>query len=124
MIQPQSITRTTAADGPGETPLAGPGVLIRYSGETIMCLLPPNCLFCRHFNQASEGDGPDCAAFEEIPEAVFRGEVSHTAHLPGDGGFRFELDPAYSEDFAEVVAVREAMLRQESANRGVKGGYS
>jgi hypothetical protein len=86
-----------------------------------MCLLPPNCLFCRHFNRTAAGEGPDCAAFEEIPGAVFRGEVSHTDPLPGDGGLRFELDPGYSDDFAEVAAVREAMLREDIAQRGLKG---
>ena len=99
-------------------------VLVRYSDSSTLCVLPPDCLFCRHYNRTSESDGPDCAAFEEIPEAVFRGEVTHTEPLPGDGGVRFELDPDYSEDFAEVVVVREAVLREATANRGLKGGGS
>jgi hypothetical protein len=35
----------------------------------------------------------------------------------GDGGLRFELDPRLSEDFAEAVAVREALLPGGIADR-------
>jgi hypothetical protein len=83
-----------------------------------MCLLPPNCLFCRHFNRGSHGNEADCAAFTEIPEVIFRGLADHTEPFPGDGGVRFDLDPSLAEDFAELVTVREAMLQRGIPSHG------
>ncbi len=77
-----------------------------------MCLLPPMCLFCRHYNQESADGEPDCAAFDEIPDAIFVGDFDHRRPFPGDKGVRFELEPALAGDFDEVMAVRRQILEQ------------
>ena len=74
-----------------------------------MCLLPPPCLFCRHYRPDAAVDEPDCDAFEEIPEAIFRGHSDHHDPYPGDGGVRFLLDEALAEEFREVNGLREEM---------------
>lgn len=74
-----------------------------------MCLLPPQCLFCRHFRADAGINDPDCDAFSEIPDAIFRGRYDHAAVFPGDRGVRFELDPAMREEFDEVNALRVEM---------------
>jgi hypothetical protein len=72
-----------------------------------MCFLPPNCIFCRHYNEAAGADEPDCAAFAEIPDCIFRGDFDHRHPYPGDRGVRFELNPEYAYEFAEVAELRE-----------------
>ncbi len=74
-----------------------------------MCLLPPQCLFCRHYNADGVADGPDCSAFDEIPEDIFRSRVDHVLHYAGDGGVRFDLRPEMADAFDEVNALRAAM---------------
>lgn len=76
-----------------------------------MCLLPPMCLFCRHYNQDSRGDEPDCSAFVEIPDDIFHGDFDHRRSFPGDNGVRFELISELADDFAEVMSIRRQMLK-------------
>lgn len=71
-----------------------------------MCLLPPMCVFCRHYNENVGADEPDCAAFTEIPDAIFRGDFDHRQAYPGDGGVHFELNPEHAGDFEEVMEMR------------------
>ena len=80
-----------------------------------MCLLPPICVFCKHFRAESTGDEPDCAAFAEIPDSIFRGEIEHRQPYPGDGGILFELDPAHEAEFAELVEIRLQLANHESS---------
>jgi hypothetical protein len=91
-----------------------------------MCILPPMCLFCVHYNQDAEMGEPDCRAFAEIPDAIFMGEFDHRQPYPGDRGVRFLLAPDMAEDYAEVMAVRhelqEAMRKaHEQAASGKHG---
>ena len=74
-----------------------------------MCLLPPPCLFCRHYNDEAGIDEPDCSAFDEIPDEIFRGRCDHFEHYPGDGGVRFDLNPEMAEEFEEVNELRSEM---------------
>lgn len=76
-----------------------------------MCFLPPNCIFCRHYNGAAGADEPDCAAFSEIPDPIFRGDIDHRHPYPGDRGVLFELKPDYADEFAEVLALREEIAQ-------------
>jgi hypothetical protein len=79
-----------------------------------MCFLPPICVFCRHYHVGGSAGHPDCAAFAEIPDVIFRGELDHREPFPGDGGIRFELDPAYESDFAELLEIRRQLVESES----------
>jgi hypothetical protein len=63
-------------------------------------------MFCRHYRGEPERD---CAAFTEIPDIVLEGRCDHSAHLPGDRGFRFVLRDELREDFAEVNLLRVAL---------------
>ena len=74
-----------------------------------MCLLPPQCLFCRHYRVDAGMDDPDCDAFAEIPDAIFRGRFDHSAAYPGDHGVRFVLDPTMREEFDEINGLRREM---------------
>jgi hypothetical protein len=74
-----------------------------------MWLLPPQCLFCRHYRADAGMDDPDCDAFAEIPDAMFRGRYDHAAAFPGDRGVRFQLDPARREGFDEINELRVEM---------------
>jgi hypothetical protein len=74
-----------------------------------LCLLPPQCLFCIHYDLNAGPEGPDCAAFREIPEAIYRGRHDHCDAYPGDRGVRFQLDPRRAEEFAEINALRRDM---------------
>lgn len=47
----------------------------------------PVCTFCRHLDMDGERT---CAAFDEIPEEIWRGDHDHRAPYPGDGGVQFE----------------------------------
>ena len=68
------------------------------------CLLPPQCLFCRHLLiEGGDLDGPDCRAFHEIPDAIFRGEYDHSRPFPGDGGIRFALAADMADEFDEAM---------------------
>lgn len=49
----------------------------------------PVCTFCKHAQ-----DFRCCAAFDEIPLAIWSGENDHTRPFPGDGGVRFEPNEA------------------------------
>lgn len=75
-----------------------------------MCLLPPMCLFCRHYNQDSGHDERDCSAFVETPDDIFRGYFDHRLAYPGNGGVCFELISEQADDFAEVMSVRQQLL--------------
>lgn len=70
------------------------------------CLLPPVCAFCQHL--LNEPD-QECRAFKKIPTAIMNGSCDHTERYPGDGGFRFQLNAEYVEDFAEVNEIRQEM---------------
>jgi hypothetical protein len=51
--------------------------------------LSPICTFCKHLLSIRR-----CAAFDEIPLPIWKGENNHTRPYPGDGGIRFEqVDP-------------------------------
>jgi len=63
------------------------------------CFLPTACLFCSRFHGDHSGSELSCDAFDEIPDAIFR----------GDRRLRFELDGTRSEAFAEVNRLRVAM---------------
>ncbi len=39
-----------------------------------MCMLPPICLFCRHYHEHAGIDGSDCDDFDEIPEEIRGGD--------------------------------------------------
>ncbi len=80
-----------------------------------MCFLPPVCVFCRHYNVGAGPGEPDCVAFAEIPDPIFRGEFDHRRPFPGDNGTRFELEPAFEADYAELEAVREELSAQNAA---------
>jgi hypothetical protein len=77
------------------------------------CLLPPACVFCRHFHYPPPGERlealPSCAAFQEIPEPIFLGQVDHAEPYPGDVGIRFELIPAERENLLEINEMRVQM---------------
>ncbi len=75
-----------------------------------MCLLPPMCLFCRHYQPESAEHEPDCSAFAEIPDIIFRGDFDHRQPFPGDRGVRFELLPEHASDFAEVMEIRAQLV--------------
>jgi hypothetical protein len=79
-----------------------------------MRFLPPLCVFCRHYNVGVAPGEPDCAAFAEIPDPIFRGDFDHRQPFPGDKGIRFELEPAFEADFAELETVRRELLQQGS----------
>lgn len=74
-----------------------------------MCFLPPQCLFCRHYNLNGGIDDRDCDAFAEIPDDIFRSRVDHAAPYAGDGGVRFELDPGMRDEFDEINELRIQM---------------
>lgn len=78
-----------------------------------MCFLPPICVFCRHYRPEAVGDQRDCAAFAEIPEVIFRGDLDHREPFPDDGGIRFELDPGQEADFEEFLEIRRQFNEQE-----------
>jgi hypothetical protein len=50
------------------------------------------CERCARFIGGSESGGATgrCQAFDEIPEALWSGQVSHQAPHPGDRGLRFK----------------------------------
>jgi hypothetical protein len=76
-----------------------------------MCILPPNCLFCTHYHHEPTEDGWECDAFEEIPDAIFAGGNGHISPFKNDQGYRFELNPEYSEEFADVEELRRQIMR-------------
>lgn len=80
-----------------------------------MCFLPPNCVFCRHYNLGGAPDQPDCAAFSEIPDAIFRGELDHRQPVAGDSGIRFELDPDHATDFVDLLEIRRQLSEYASS---------
>lgn len=84
-----------------------------------MRFLPPLCVFCRHYNVGVAPGEPDCAAFAEIPEPIFSGEFDHRRPFPGDAGVRFELHPAYTADFADLLEVRRQL-----GGQGIADGVS
>jgi len=74
-----------------------------------MCLLPPNCLFCKHFHQDARQDEADCDAFKEIPDVILTGGHQHSTPIEGDRGIRFKLEPAIAEEFFEVQELRRRL---------------
>jgi hypothetical protein len=75
-----------------------------------MCILPPMCLFCSRYNHTTHPDEPDCEAFVEIPDPIFRGEFDHRNAFPGDAGRRFELDQAVADEYAEVMELKRMIV--------------
>lgn len=54
----------------------------------------PMCLACSHYRR--EAPRLACTAFPDgIPDAILESRADHRMPLPGDGGIRFELDPAW-----------------------------
>lgn len=74
-----------------------------------MCLLPPNCLFCKHYHLYAGDDEWDCDAFEEIPDKIFAGGHDHLSAVKNDRGVRFELNPDYQEEFDDVMDLRRQL---------------
>lgn len=58
-----------------------------------MVVMPPMCLWCKHFNRGN-ARGLTCAAFPKgIPPAIFQSRFDHRQPWPGgDKGIRFERD--------------------------------
>ena len=78
------------------------------NGATVICFLPPNCIFCAHYNndQNQTESSRDCHAFMEIPKEIFFGGNEHTQSYSGDGGILFSLKPGYAEEYAEIEELR------------------
>lgn len=72
-----------------------------------MYFLPPNCIFCVHYNTGKSASGGDCRAFEEIPQTIIAGGNRHTQAYPGDNGFLFSLKQEYAKEFAGIEALRK-----------------
>lgn len=76
------------------------------------CLIPPACVFCRHYHAArnERSDAlPSCDAFAAIPEEIFMGQFDHGEAFPADGGLRFSLVEADRQDFLDLNAVRREL---------------
>jgi len=52
----------------------------------------PVCSYCRHLDLAS-GRPRSCEAFDEIPMAIWLGDVDHVEPYPGDNGIQFTPYP-------------------------------
>lgn len=76
-----------------------------------MCLLPPNCLFCAHYHLEASDDEDDCDAFNEIPDSIFIGGLTHQYPYQGDHGIRFKLNDELAEEFEEVEALRQTIRK-------------
>ena len=76
-----------------------------------MCLLPPNCIFCVHYNNNQTTSSRDCRAFKEIPEDIFLGGNVHTQAYPGDNGILFSLKLEYAEEYAEIEELRISLKK-------------
>lgn len=50
------------------------------------------CAACAHFIGTAESGRPTgrCRAFDEIPEAIWNGQVRHDRAYPGDRGVQFK----------------------------------
>lgn len=78
-----------------------------------MCFLPPNCIFCAHYNHDDSDSDWDCLAFKEIPEDILFGGNSHTKAYPGDGGVLFTLNSEHASDYAKIKDLRASMLEEQ-----------
>jgi hypothetical protein len=58
----------------------------RFIGETTEEVKTPQCNKCIHYRPGKM----QCAAFERIPDAIWRNEHDHTRPYPGDNGIQFE----------------------------------
>ena len=77
------------------------------------CLLPPLCLFCTHYHHSeSSSQYLSCAAFNQIPDEIFNGRVSHTVAYPGDSGITFQLNQTMQTEFDEINELRQQMNLQ------------
>jgi hypothetical protein len=74
-----------------------------------MCILPPICLFCRHYHPDASVEDSDCDAFDEIPQEIFGGDFDHAHPFPGDRGVRFELNEALRGELEDVNGLRSEM---------------
>ena len=73
------------------------------------CLIPPACVFCRHYDAARNEHSdalPSCNAFPAIPDEIFLGRFDHSQPFPGDGGVHFSLVELDRLDFLELNAAR------------------
>jgi len=54
-------------------------------GVTIICFLPPNCIFCAHYNndQNQTESSRDCHAFMEIPKGIFLAAMNIRSRILG-----------------------------------------
>lgn len=82
-----------------------------------MCFLPPNCIFCTHYNHGHTGSDRDCTAFKEIPEEILFGGNRHTQAYPGDDGVTFNLNPEYMDEYAEIRELRTSILEERCSSR-------
>jgi hypothetical protein len=76
------------------------------------CLIPPACVFCRHYHYERNDQSteiPSCDAFDAIPEEIFMGRFDHSEAFPGDKGVQFRLIEAERDNFLELNAVREEL---------------
>jgi len=84
----------------------------RKEGADMICLIPPACVFCRHYHHERNDlstEIPSCDAFESIPEEIFMGRFDHSEAFPGDNGVLFSLIAAERENFLDLNAVRKEL---------------
>ena len=78
----------------------------------MVCLIPPACVFCRHYHHERNDRSteiPSCDAFEAIPDEIFMGRFDHGDAFPGDNGVHFSLIEAERDNFVELNAIREEL---------------
>lgn len=81
-----------------------------------MKALQPQCAMCRHLAET----GRVCEAFPAgIPDAIWNNLADHRQPFAGDGGIRFDADPAI--DPAAVAALLEVhdAVRERLAGAGL-----
>lgn len=79
-----------------------------------MCFLPPNCIFCSHYNHELDEAENDCQAFNEIPVEIMSGERQHTESYPGDNGVMFHLNPDKTDEYIDYQEMRNSLFNEES----------
>ncbi|MFN8634624.1 MAG: hypothetical protein U0893_12270 [Chloroflexota bacterium] len=79
-------------------------------------LVMPICMFCVHYDRASQGYGHKCAAFPEgIPEAIIESEADHRRPIEGDQGIQFTPDSERGAEYAAELFGDEKSVEAEVA---------